>query len=187
LIISRAPPPFFGGLEDQVHRAVEIAVPREVLRRRQQHGGVAVVAAGVHLAGDGAGVREGVELGHRQRIHVGAQADRSSMLRGRFAAVPAVHDADHAGRSQPSVDRYAPFGELGGHQIGGAHLLEAQLGMSVDVAPQLSQGRGLCQDGFDQLHGGSLALPACLCHAGKEHRAETPGAADVPLPSPHAC
>ncbi|KAG0922484.1 hypothetical protein G6F32_014650 [Rhizopus arrhizus] len=29
---------FFGGLEDQVERAVEFAVPGQVVRRRQQHG-----------------------------------------------------------------------------------------------------------------------------------------------------
>jgi hypothetical protein len=46
-----------------------------VLGRRQQHGGVAVVAAGVHLAGVLAGMREAVELLHGQGVHVGAQAD----------------------------------------------------------------------------------------------------------------
>jgi len=44
-----------------------------MLGRGQQHGGVAVVAAGVHLALVGAGVGEVVVLGHRQRVDVGAQ------------------------------------------------------------------------------------------------------------------
>jgi hypothetical protein len=37
-----------GRLEDEVHRAAEVAGLRQVPGRRQQHGGVAVVPAGVH-------------------------------------------------------------------------------------------------------------------------------------------
>ncbi len=59
----RAAAAFLGGLEDQVDRALEIAIPRQVPGCGQQHGGVAVVAAGVHLAGVHAGVREVVVLG----------------------------------------------------------------------------------------------------------------------------
>jgi hypothetical protein len=47
----RAAPAFLGGLEDQVQRAVEAAVLGQHAGRGQQHGGVAVVAAGVHHAG----------------------------------------------------------------------------------------------------------------------------------------
>jgi hypothetical protein len=43
-----------------------------MLRSRQQHGGVAVVAAGVHLAGVFAGVGKRVGFVHWQCIHVGA-------------------------------------------------------------------------------------------------------------------
>ncbi|KAG0928829.1 hypothetical protein G6F31_017575 [Rhizopus arrhizus] len=64
---------FFGGLEDQVDGAVEIAVARQVLGRAQQHGGVAIMAAGVHHARVLAGVRELVRFLHGQRVHVGAQ------------------------------------------------------------------------------------------------------------------
>ena len=73
--LARAAAAFFGRLEDQVDGAVVVAVLREVLGGGQQHRGVAVVAAGVHLAGVRALVREGVVLGDRQRVHVGAQAD----------------------------------------------------------------------------------------------------------------
>lgn len=38
-------------LEDQVHRAVEIAPLGNRLGRAEQHGGVAVMTAGMHLAG----------------------------------------------------------------------------------------------------------------------------------------
>jgi hypothetical protein len=72
---ARAATALFGGLKNQVDRAVKVALGCQMLRRRQQHGGVAIVAAGVHLAGMLAGVGKGVELLHGQRIHVGAQAN----------------------------------------------------------------------------------------------------------------
>ena len=43
---------FFGRLEDHGHRAGEIARLGEIFRGAEQHGGVAVMAAGVHLAGN---------------------------------------------------------------------------------------------------------------------------------------
>ena len=89
--LARPASAFLGRLEDQVDRAIEITVLRQVLRRRQQHGGVAVVAAGVHLARVSAGMVEGVELLHGQRIHVGAQADGPAT----GTTVAPVHDADH--------------------------------------------------------------------------------------------
>ena len=69
-----APAAFFGRLEDQVQRAGEVARPGQVARRAQQHGGVAVVAAGVHHAGVAAGVGQAGGLVDGQRVHVGAQA-----------------------------------------------------------------------------------------------------------------
>ena len=157
--LARAAAAFFGRLEDQVDGAVEVAVLGEVQRRGHQHGGVAVVPAGVHLAVVLAGVLEGVELGHRQRVHVGAQADGAAAL----AAVAPVHDAHHAGGAHAAVHGDAPFRQLFRHQVGGALFLEAEFGMRVDVAPQLGDGRGLRQDGFDQVHGHSLALAGLDC------------------------
>ena len=67
--------PLFGRLEDEVHAALEIPGPGKVARRPEQHGRVAVVAAGVHHAGRGRPVGEAVRLRDRQGVHVGAQAD----------------------------------------------------------------------------------------------------------------
>ena len=75
----------------------------KVLGGSQQHGGVTVVAAGVHLAGVAAGVAEGVELLHRQGVHVGAQADGP-------VGGAAFDDADHAGGAQAAEDGDAPLG-----------------------------------------------------------------------------
>ena len=47
-----------GGLEDEMHGAVEIAGLGEVARRAEQHGGVAVVTAAVEFAGNAGAVRE---------------------------------------------------------------------------------------------------------------------------------
>jgi len=42
--------PLFGRLEDEMHRAVEVAGLREMARRAQQHRRMAVMAAGMHPA-----------------------------------------------------------------------------------------------------------------------------------------
>ena len=53
----------------------EAALARQMLRGREQHRRVAVVAARVHLAGDPALVRQARGLVDRQCVHVGAQAE----------------------------------------------------------------------------------------------------------------
>ena len=61
---------FLGGLEDQHHGAVEAAGFGQVTGRPQQHGGVAVMAAGVHATGMAAGV---------DWIHAGSRARREKL------------------------------------------------------------------------------------------------------------
>ena len=70
---------FLGRLEDDRHRAGEIARLGEIFGGAEQHRGVAVMAAGMHLAGDGRGVGLAGDLGDRQRVHVGAQADGAGL------------------------------------------------------------------------------------------------------------
>ena len=50
-------------------------VAARCLRGAEQHGGVPVMAAGMHLAGHGRGVGQAGRLGDRQGVHVGPQAD----------------------------------------------------------------------------------------------------------------
>ncbi len=57
-----------------MHGAGKVALLAQQVRRAQQHGGVAVVAAGVHLAGVAAGVGQAGGFGKGQGIHVGPQA-----------------------------------------------------------------------------------------------------------------
>ncbi|MCY1232900.1 hypothetical protein D9M72_454160 [compost metagenome] len=108
-----------------------------------------VVAAGVHLAGDGAGVGQAGLLLDRQRIHVGADAEC-------LAAVTLAQGADQASRAQAAMHGVAPRRQLLGDQVAGAALLEGEFGMGVDlVADPDELGRdGL--DGLPQAGGGGL-------------------------------
>ena len=125
---ARAAQALLGRLEDEVHCAVESPGGGEVARRAQQHGGVAVVAAGVHAPGVLRAVREGVGFFDRQRVHVGAQAHAARR-------VAVAQHPDHAGAAHAAMHLDAEAGELLGHQGGGAGLLEAELGVGVDVSP----------------------------------------------------
>jgi hypothetical protein len=79
---------FLGRLEDEVHRAVETFRQRQVRGRAQQHGGVAVVAAGVHQPGVARAVGEAVAFQDGQRVHVGTQADASAAAAHASACPP---------------------------------------------------------------------------------------------------
>jgi hypothetical protein len=122
----------FGGLEDQMHRALEIPVRGEVFGGAEQHRRVPVMTTSVHLAIFGRTVREFVQLLDRQRVHIGAQPDR----RWRVAA---PDSADDAGAGKPTMDFAAKFNELCRDQISGAALGKSQFGMSMDVVPDLRQ------------------------------------------------
>jgi hypothetical protein len=67
----------FGRLEDDRDIAGEIARLGEILCRTEQHGRVAIMAAGVHLAPCGGCPGLAGGLLDRQRIHVGAKPDHS--------------------------------------------------------------------------------------------------------------
>ena len=116
----------FGRLEDEVDRTVEVLGLREVLGGTQQHHRVAVMAAGMHLAGNRRLVVELVGLVNVERIHVGTQAD--SPLRR-----PAAQDADHARLGQAAMHFEAERLQLLGDDIGSPHFLEGRLRVAVDV------------------------------------------------------
>jgi hypothetical protein len=111
---------------------------------RQQHGGVAVVAAGVHLAEHLAGPGLAAGLGDRQRVHVGAQADAA----GAGARAQRAH---HAGAAQAAVHLPAPALPALGHQVAGGVLFVGQLGVGVDL---LADGDHLGFVGADGVEGG---------------------------------
>ena len=85
-----------GRLKDQVDGAVEAAGLGQVPGRAEQHGGVAVMAAGVHRAGVDRRPGQAGCLLDRQGVHIGAQADRARPRSG-------ADHADHAGLGEPGV------------------------------------------------------------------------------------
>ena len=117
---------FFGGLEDQVQRAVEAPALRQVARRREQRGGVAIMTTGVHGADAPAGPGEGGGLDDGQRVHVGADADG-------LAAVADFQLRDQARAGDAAVNAVAPPGEQPGNEVGGGVLLEREFRVLVDA------------------------------------------------------
>ena len=120
-----------GGLEDEVYAAVEVELVHllgHVARSAKQHRRVPVMTTGVHQAGTGRSVGEIVLLQQRQRIHIGAKPYRprtATLAQGR----------DNARPGQAAMDLQSVAGQLACHQIGGAPLIESELGVGVYVAP----------------------------------------------------
>ena len=139
---------FLCGLENQINRAIKIAVLGKMFGSSQQHGGVSIMAASMHLALVFAGMREGVELLHGQCIHVGAQTDTPSTS----TAITSVHDADHTCGAHTPVNGDAPFGELLCHHIGRAHLLKTQLRVCMDVFANSRNAGCVSEDGVNEFH-----------------------------------
>ena len=137
---------FFGRLEDEMHGAVEIAGLGEIARGAEQHGGVAVMAAAVEAAGNGRAPFQVGVLFHRQRVHVGAQPDALA------AVALALEHADHAGAAEAAMHLDAPSLQLVGDDAGGAHLLEADLRMRVQVAADRGEFVGKAVDAVDGGH-----------------------------------
>jgi hypothetical protein len=142
----RAAKAFLGRLKDEVHGAVEIARLGKVTRGAEQHRGVAVMAAGVHHARLRRLVGYVVRLEDRQRIHVGAQADRDR-------AVAFAQHADNAGPADAAMHLDAERFELPGHDVGGAMLGKPDLGIGVEVAARGSEFRMVGFDAIDRVHG----------------------------------
>ena len=120
-------------LEDHHRIAGEIAGLGEIAGGAEQHGGMAVMAAGMHLARHRRLVRQAGRFLDRQRVHVGAQPDRL----GRPCRRPvAADDPDHAGPADARHHLVAAEAlELLGHRGGGAVHVVLQLGMGMQVAP----------------------------------------------------
>ncbi len=126
---------FFRRLEDEVHRAVEVARLGQVARRAEQHGGVPVMPAGMHLPRIGGAMGEVVGLGHRQAIHVGAEADGAARNCRCAARRPGrCRRCRDAPRSPRTASCCATRSEV-------RVLLEAEFRMRVDVPARGGRGR----------------------------------------------
>ena len=139
---------FFGRLKDQVNGAVKVSIFRQMFGGRQQHGGVTIVATGVHLALVFAGMRKGIELLHGQRIDVSPQAHAASAR----ATIAAVHDAHDTGGAHAAVNGNTPIRQLLGHHIGGSHFLKAKLRVGVDIFTNGRNAGCVGEERVDELH-----------------------------------
>ena len=133
---------FLGRLEDQVQRASEIGVFGEVAGGAEQHRGVAVMAAGVHLARDGGRIGRAGLLVDRQGIHVGTQPD------GPLAGTAPGDGAHDTGPADALGYGDAPLTQLLRDQGGGTFLFQPEFGVGVDVA---SYGGEFGMMGFEPL------------------------------------
>ena len=120
--LARTAAAFLGRLEHQVDGAIEIAVRGQVFGGGQQHRGVAVVAAGVHLAGIAR---------WRGRTVLCSVIGSASMSARRPTArllLPFLTMPTTPGFAQTPMHRNAPVGQRPGDQVRGALLLEASSG-----------------------------------------------------------
>ena len=176
---ERAAAPLFRGLEDEMERPAEIRVLGEVPGRAEEHRRVPVMPAGVHLAGMDGGVGAARPLLERERVHIGAQADRA--LAGKAAA----DRRDDAGAADALRHLDAPFAKLAADERGGAVLLHSELGMGMDVAPDLREFGMMGVEPRLQaiLHWFSLGKPGVQASAGTCARSVTASTAS-PLTRP---
>ena len=142
---------FFAGLEDQHRRAVKVAGFGQVTRCAHQHGGVAVVPAGVHQAGLGRFPGELVVLSHGQGVHVGPQPDHARAMHAPMAARRSAcngvgglgfppDDRHHPGFANARVNLVHPAQlERLSDALGRVHLFKAEFRMRVQVAPKGSE------------------------------------------------
>jgi hypothetical protein len=152
----RAAGVLFGGLKNQVQRARKLDFLRNVLGRCHQHGGVPVVAAGVHHARVHAAVRQVIGFVDGQGVHVGPQAQA-------LAANAALQLGHQPGGGQAPRDAVAPAFQLLGQHLRGAELFETQLGVAVQITTQRHKGSSTRLQGVQHAHWASswmdLAMP----------------------------
>jgi len=148
----RAGERFLRRLEDQLHATAQLAFHlRERGRHAERDHRVHVVTAGVHLPRHLGGERHTALLEDRQRVHVGADADRGAGLR-------AVDHGDDARLADAAAVLDAEFVEKAAHRFRGLVLLEGKLGMLMQLAAQCHElARALayrCSDALLDIHDG---------------------------------
>src|SRR4029079_9712852 len=117
-----------------IRDAVEVARLTQITSGGEQNRCVTIVAAPVHAPVVARAVREVVFLLHRQRIHVGAQADASAAV-----VSPSWNDGDDASAAYTGVMLDLPGGELIADEARRAVLFEAEFGMRVKIAADVGE------------------------------------------------
>ena len=90
------------------------------------------MAAGMHDAGVGGGMRHAAGLQDRQRVHVGAQPDRA-------VGLAAADGRDHAVAADAGDERDAKFAKPRLDEGGGLPFVQGEFGVGVQVAPPSGQ------------------------------------------------
>ena len=130
-IIVAAGKGFLGRLEQKLHVAAKLAFDIfQQLGSAQQHGGVAVMPAGVHYAGVLAGIVHTAVFYGGQGVNVGAQQHG-------FAGLCALDMANTAVVIRKSSHGNAQLFQLGNQILCGFGFLKAQLGMAVQPVAML--------------------------------------------------
>ena len=148
IIGSRAARPFFGRLKEQHDVAVQRRAPSaQLARRTEQHRGVRVVPAGVHLPGTSLA-----------QVSPESSSIGSASMSARSAAVRpgerAANHADDAGlRDAPVLD--AELVEFALDQRRGPVFFEPQLGMAMNLTPNRNRAFGR-RGGDEGSHPGTL-------------------------------
>jgi hypothetical protein len=103
---ARAVKALLARLKHEAHLARQVALPRrQDARRARQHGGVRVVAAGMHPSRNGGRERKTRFLLHGQCVHVAAQQNRTA----RLAAFQRRHRARRRGALPPFQRQVGQF------------------------------------------------------------------------------
>jgi tetratricopeptide (TPR) repeat protein len=146
---------FLGGLEDQVDGAGEIRVLLQRTGGAEEHGGVAVMPAGVHdgdvvarvvLGGRFADIRHRADLAHGQPVKIRAHEHR-------FAR-PILQNTHDTKSSDLFRHFKAQRSKLLRHALARFLLMKRQFGMRVQMLVKLDQGRQLLfKHGADGIRG----------------------------------
>ncbi len=146
----------FGRLEDQRDGTGEIAGLGEIFRGAEQHRGVPVMAAGMHMARRLRRIGLAGFLDDRQRVHVGAQPDHRALSQ------PAADDRDNA-RAADTGDDVVATGrtQLFGNKSGGARKVEADLGLLMQQPAPAGNILLHLARAVEDRHGGSLSVGRC--------------------------
>jgi len=118
-----------------MHHPAEVGILREVAGGAEQHRGVAVVAAGVHLAGHDGAVGSPGNLADVKGVQISAKTDRA------LSRPLALQGSDDARLGDSIGDLDTPCAQVIGDHSCGPHFLEPCFGMLVDVVTDLDEFR----------------------------------------------
>ena len=153
-ILLRFTADFLGHLEDELDGTMEfVPVGLKNPGRAQKHGGVAVVAAGVHDAGVYAAIGLTGILLNGQGVNVRPEHDG-------LAGLAAGDGTDAAGNPIEELDGNPDGFQLSFNKTGRLHLVLAQLRVSMEMAAGFNDIILLFQGQFADVH---YASPPALC------------------------